>query len=118
MREIYVYTHATQPALRPAAEATTVDPQLLQAAQSENFDWMEPMFAGGDPDLLYVTVFRQPKKSGGLVVVFPGGKEEAMYCVIANTNLDLTEAASHFSNMVANVRYGVDIFEDLNDEEN
>ncbi|MDO5538077.1 MAG: hypothetical protein Q4F72_11185 [Desulfovibrionaceae bacterium] len=116
MREIYVFENAAQPVLRPAAEAAGVDPVLLQAAQGENFDWMEPMFAGGSPEHFYLTVFKQPKKAGGIVVVFYGG-EEAMFCAIANSNLDLLACASHFSSMVSNVRYGVDIFENAGDDE-
>ncbi len=114
MQEIYVFDGTAQNPLRPVAEASNVDPLLLQAAQSDNFDWMEPMFASGDSDHFYITVFRQPKKAGGIIAAF-NASGEGMFCVIANTNLDLMASSSHFSGMVANVRYGVDIWENAED---
>ncbi len=114
MKEIYVFDGTAQTPLRPVTEAANVDPLLLQAAQTDNFDWMEPMFASGDSDLLYITVFRQPKNPGGIVAAF-SSNGEGMFCVIANTSLDLMAASAHFSSMVSNVRYGVDIYENAGD---
>ncbi len=117
MREVYVFDSAAPGNLCPAQDASGIEPSLLQAVQAENFDWMEPMFACGDPELVYLTALRPPKKAGGIVMVFYGGLEEAMFYVICNSNLDLVAAISHCSNMVSNVRYGVDIFENAGDED-
>lgn len=117
MHEIYVFDSTAQNPLRPVTEdsqaAPEADPQLLQAAKDENFDWMEPMFACGDSNLLYITVYKQPEKNNGLIIAFNAG--DIIFSVIANTGLDLMAAASHFSSMVSNVRYGVDIFENADD---
>ncbi len=116
MQEVYLFENTGQIQLKKAGAEPGVDPQLLQAAQNENFNWLEPMFAGGDTELVYLTVFRQPNGPGGLVVVFAAGNEP-LFSVIARTNLDLISAASHFGSMVANVRYGQDIFENVDAED-
>ncbi len=116
MQEIYLFENTGQISLRPVTADTEVDAQLLQAAQEDNFDWMEPMFAGGDSELVYMTAFRHPQNAGGAVIVISGGGEH-MFCVLARTNLDLVSAASHFSSMVSNIRYGLDIFENISGDD-
>ena len=82
MQEIYLFENTGQISLRPVTADTEVDAQLLQAAQEDNFDWMEPMFAGGDSELVYMTAFRHPQNAGGAVIVISGGGEH-MFCVLA-----------------------------------
>ncbi len=111
MREIYLFDGTGREGLLlPLGDGARVDPALIQSAQGDNIDWTEPMLGGGDPDLVYMTAFKQPRKPGGLVVVFSAGGE-SLFCVIARTYLDQVAAASHLSSMVANLRYGADIFE-------
>ncbi len=117
MREVYVFDSAAPNMLRPVQEAAGIEPSLLQAVQNENFDWMDDMFGCGDPELVYMLALRHPKKCGGILMVFCGGQEEAMFYVICTSNLDLISGISHFSTMVSNVRYGVDIFENAGDED-
>ena len=38
-------------------------------------------------------------------------KEEGYEVVLCNSNLALAETASHYASLVANLRYGADIFE-------
>lgn len=116
MREIYLYQNNGQATITPVKPGSDVDAALLQAAQNDNFDELVPLFATGDPDLAYVTAFRHPAGVGGLLVAFADG-DDPMFGVIAQTNLDLLSATSHFSNVVSEIRYGVDIFENLGDEE-
>ena len=52
MQEIYLFENTGQISLSPVTADTEVDAQLLQAAREDNFDWMEPMFAGGDSELV------------------------------------------------------------------
>ncbi len=117
MREIYVFDSAAPNMIRPLADAVDVEPMLLQAVQNENFDWLDPMFACGDPELLYMTCLKHPKNAGGILMMFYESVEEAMFYVICSSNLDLVTAISHFSSMVSNARYGVDIFDNANEED-
>lgn len=115
MREIYVFENVEGGRLTPVAKCGVVDPLLKQAAETENFEWMEPFLAAGDTELVYTNVFRQPQNPGGIVVV--SAMDDILFCVIANTNLDLVAAASHLASMVSNIRYGQDIFENIENDE-
>lgn len=48
---------------------------------------------------------------GGVVMV-RGDEDAERFAVVAETNLAFAETAAHFSRIVSEVRYGVDIFED------
>ena len=48
---------------------------------------------------------------GGVVMV-RGDEDAERFAVVAETNLAFAETAAHFSRVVSEVRYGVDIFED------
>ena len=111
----YVFENVDGGRLTPLAKSGAVDPLLKQAAETDNFEWMEPFMAAGDTELVYTNVFRQPQNPGGIVVV--SAMDEVLFCAIANTNLDLVAAASHFASMVSNIRYGQDIFENIEGEE-
>lgn len=115
MREIYVFNSCDGVRLTPLSKCGNVDPQLRQAAEQENFEALEPFLAAGDSDLTFVTVFRQPEGSGGIVVV--SAMDEILFCVIAESNLNLIAAASHFASQVSNIRYGQDIFENMGGED-
>ena len=112
--KIYVFENVDGGRLTPLAKSGAVDPLLKQAAETDNFEWMEPFMAAGDTELVYTNVFRQPQNPGGIVVV--SAMDEVLFCAIANTNLDLVAAASHFASMVSNIRYGQDIFENIEGE--
>ena len=47
-----------------------------------------------------------------LVVMVSGEEDAAQFAVVAETNLVFAETTAHFSRIVSEVRYGVDIFED------
>lgn len=65
----------------------------------------------GDPDLLQCVVYKKENEPGGYFALL--SKKELLYAAIAETNLVFAEAFGHFGEMTANARYGVDVFENL-----
>ncbi len=115
MREIYVFDSCDGVRLTPLSKCSQVNPQLKQAAEQENLEALEPFIAAGDPDVAFVTVFRQPEAAGGIVAV--SAMNEVLFYVIANSSLNLIAAASHFASQVSNIRYGQDIFDNIDDSD-
>ena len=64
------------------------------------------------PDTLYATAYRFDGDIPGGVVMVRGDEDAERFAVVAETNLAFAETAAHFSRIVSEVRYGVDIFED------
>ncbi len=75
-------------------------------------DDLVPVCSMGDPDTLYATAYRFDGEIPGGVVMVRGDEDEECFAVVAETNLAFAETAAHFSRIVSEVRYGVDIFED------
>ena len=71
-----------------------------------------PVCSMGDPDTLYATAYRFDGDIPGGVVMVRGDEDAERFAVVAETNLAFAETAAHFSRIVSEVRYGVDIFED------
>ncbi|MBQ1330683.1 MAG: hypothetical protein IIY31_03415 [Desulfovibrio sp.] len=73
-------------------------------------DWqIDPLCGAGDPELMSASIFRFPEGGGSIVVHDETG--EKSFVVLCNSNLALAETASHYASLVANLRYGADIFE-------
>lgn len=65
----------------------------------------------GDPDLLQCVVLRREDAPGGVFRL-----EDAtgpLLAAVAEDNLALALGMGHFGELVANARYGVDVFENL-----
>lgn len=75
-------------------------------------DDLVPVCSMGDPDTLYATAYRFDGEIPGGVVMVSGEEDAAQFAVVAETNLVFAETTAHFSRIVSEVCYGVDIFED------
>ncbi len=67
----------------------------------------------GDPDLLQCVVLRREGAAGGVFRL-----EDAtgpLLAAVAEDNLALALGMGHFGELVANARYGVDVFENMED---
>lgn len=67
----------------------------------------------GDPDLLQCVVLRREGAPGGVFRL-----EDAtgpLLAAVAEDNLALAQGMGHFGELVANARYGVDVFENMED---
>lgn len=67
----------------------------------------------GDPDLLQCVVLRREGAPGGVFRL-----EDAtgpLLAAVAEDNLALALGMGHFGELVANARYGVDVFENMED---
>lgn len=70
----------------------------------------------GDPALLHCAVFRKKGQPGGIFSVYNG--KEPLFAAHAASNLLFAAGMGYFGELTANARYGVDVFEnmELNDE--
>lgn len=64
----------------------------------------------GDPELLECIVWRDGKQPGGAFVV---RNEEILFVAFAESNLAYALGLAYFGQLVANARYGADIFENM-----
>lgn len=67
----------------------------------------------GDPDLLQCVILRREGAPGGVFRL-----EDAtgpLLAAVAEDNLALALGMGHFGELVANARYGVDVFENMED---
>lgn len=118
MKEIYVVTFNGSLAITPYSGQYGIDKELVAELRDDNFSNLVPFTTQGDPELIHCTVFQNRKTSGGVIVVYNDDTVEPapLFCAIARSSLELTEGASHFSEVVANIRYGKDIFESKTEE--
>lgn len=65
----------------------------------------------GAPDLVHCVIFRHAGKVGGIFALHE--QNELLFVAFAETNLAYTLAKGFFGELTANVRYGVDIFESM-----
>lgn len=65
----------------------------------------------GDPDLLNCVVFRREKEPGGIFALHDGNG--FLFAAVAENNLAFALGMGYFGELVANARYGVDVFENL-----
>lgn len=69
----------------------------------------------GDPDLLHCAVYRRTDGPGGLFVLHDG--DGRLCAALAESNLAYGLGLAHMGRLVADARYGADIFEDLDDHD-
>lgn len=90
---------------------------MPEAALSPTFnpkaegDSITPVCRMGDPELAQCIVFRNKSGSGGIFSLHDS--EGLLFCAVAENNLVFTIAQGYFGQLVANVRYGVDVFENM-----
>lgn len=65
----------------------------------------------GDPDLVQCIVYKKQDLPGGYFSLHD--KNGLLFAAISQTNLIFALACGFFGEMVANARYGVDIFENM-----
>lgn len=65
----------------------------------------------GDPDLLQCVVWREEGNPGGYFAIFE--KKKLLFVAIAATGIERALALGYFGALVANARYGVDVFENM-----
>lgn len=75
----------------------------------------EQQYLVGHEDTLLCRVFRKAKTFGGLLVVMDA--TGLLLVALATTNLELVSAAGHFARMSTYIRYGADIFENIDAED-
>lgn len=78
-------------------------------------DSYEQQYIAGHEETLLCRVFRKVNGAGGFVVVFDG--TGALLVACADTNLELVAGAGHFARMATYIRYGADIFEHRDEED-
>lgn len=65
----------------------------------------------GDPDLIHCIVYRNSDAPGGVFCVHD--KNGLLFAAVAESNLAFAMAEGFFGEMTANARYGVDVFENM-----
>lgn len=65
----------------------------------------------GDPDLLQCIVWQHADQNGGIFVLHD--KNGALLAAKATSALDYAAALGYFGELTANARYGVDVFENM-----
>ena len=70
-----------------------------------------PVCRLGDPALLCCSVFRDNSCGGGVFVV--RDQDEVLFSCLAADNLTYAIAMAYFARMVADCRYGADIYENM-----
>lgn len=78
-------------------------------------DAFEAFCRMGDPDLLECLVYRGKNSAGGIFHV--RDKYGPLYVAVAESALAWSLALGHFGEMTANVRYGVDVFENMDEKD-
>lgn len=67
----------------------------------------------GDPALMHCIVYRKHAGSHAIFVMFEHG--QCLYTASADSNLIFSMGLGYFGELCANTRYGVDIFEELDE---
>lgn len=68
----------------------------------------------GDPELLECAVWRDRDARGGIFVIRAAGV--ALFAAAARSELVFAQALGYFGDLVAKVRYGADIFENMDED--
>ena len=91
-------------------------PQFAQQgklhAEKDGFEAFARM---GDPDLLECLVYRDKNSSGGIFHV--RDKYGPLYVAVTGSPLVWSLALGHFGELTANARYGVDVFENMEEKD-
>lgn len=69
----------------------------------------------GAPDLAHCVIFRYEGRPGGIFAMHE--QEELLFVAVAESNLVYAIAKGFFGDLTASARYGVDIFEAVDDED-
>ncbi|MBD5642283.1 MAG: hypothetical protein HDQ91_07705 [Desulfovibrio sp.] len=69
----------------------------------------------GAPDECHCVIFRMEKEAGGIFALHDSG--EIMFVAVAKTNLAYAIAKGFFGELIANSRSGLEIFEQMGDED-
>lgn len=69
----------------------------------------------GSPDLAHCVIFRQEGKPGGVFAMHE--QDQLLFVAIAESELAYALAKGFFGNLAASARYGVDIFEATDGED-
>lgn len=65
----------------------------------------------GDPDLLQCVTYREPGRPGAVFAIWE--KDALLFCAVAESDLLYAAGQGYFGHMVANARYGADVFENM-----
>lgn len=87
----------------------------LEGALPAEKDEFEAFCRMGDPDLLECLVYRGKNSPGGIFHV--RDKYGPLYVAVVESALVWSFALGHFGEMTANVRYGVDVFENMEEKD-
>ena len=96
------------PAKDDAAPACVLAPRFSPAIGKAGLSVAARM---GDPELLHCVVFRYENSAGGVFVLHD--RTGLLLAALAKSNLAYAMGAARFGEMVANARYGVDVFENM-----
>lgn len=69
----------------------------------------------GAPDECHCVIFRLEKKAGGIFALHDGG--EIMFAAVARTNLAYAIAKGFFGDLIASSRSGLEIFEQMEEDD-
>lgn len=64
----------------------------------------------GDPELMHCSVYRKRNVAGAIFVM---QALDSLFMAQTDSNLIFSMACGHFADMVANIRYGADIWEEM-----
>lgn len=74
-------------------------------------DNLEIVCRMGDPDLLQCLVYKREKNSGGIFAI--RDKSGPLFAAAAESDLAYAHALGYFGALTANARYGVDVYENM-----
>lgn len=84
---------------------------VIQGKLPEARDGLEAVCRMGDPDLLQCLVYRRENAPGGIFAL--RDKYGLLFTAVAESALVYSMALGHFGEMTANARYGVDVYENM-----
>ncbi len=84
---------------------------VIQGKLPEARDGLDAVCRMGDPDLLQCLVYRRENAPGGIFAL--RDKYGLLFKAVAESELVYSMALGHFGEMTANARYGVDVYENL-----
>lgn len=114
MKELYLASYDGALHVKPLAAGDGFD-DIAAALAEDDLTMLAPFASAGDPDLVMAFAYDIPSHERcGCVILFRD--DEPCFALLAKTQLALAETYAHYAHLVANMRYGADIFEDRTED--
>jgi hypothetical protein len=95
--------------------APRTDPALEAVLQEDALPGYYVHASMGDENLLVCLAMRKDEGAGGIFVL--EDTDSVLYVAVAESNLAYAEGLNHFAEIVAQTRYAVDIFDEVDEED-